>query len=89
MLLQLATIFHFLPVMVDWEFVIPYQQQYLPSKIQIYAIKCNIYYIFNHMDHLSNSKLHRELNQEIEIQCQNHLKSVLPTFDDNKKRAVQ
>ncbi|KAL5467006.1 hypothetical protein EMCRGX_G031171 [Ephydatia muelleri] len=33
--------------------------------------------------------LHRELNQEIGIQYQNHLKSVLPTFDDNKKRAVQ
>ena len=52
------------------------------------AIKCNsVFSVFNHTDHLS--KLHRELNQEIGIQYQNHLKSVLSTFDDNKKRAVQ
>ena len=52
------------------------------------AIKCNsVFSVFNHIDHIS--KLLRELNQETEIQYQNHLKSVLPTFDDNKKRAVQ
>ena len=52
------------------------------------AIKSNsVFSVFNHIDYLS--KLHRELNQEIEIQYQNLLKSVLPTFDDNKKRAVQ
>ena len=39
------------------------------------------------MEHLS--KLHRELNQEIEIQYQNYLKTALSTFDDNKKRAIQ
>ena len=47
----------------------------------------SVFSVFNHIDHLS--KLHRELNQEIEIQYQNLLKSVLPTFDNNKKRAVQ
>ena len=43
--------------------------------------------VFNNIDHLS--KLHRELNHNIEIQYQNLLKSVLPNFDDNKNRAVQ
>ncbi|KAL5505246.1 hypothetical protein EMCRGX_G006648 [Ephydatia muelleri] len=51
-------------------------------------IKCNsVFSVFNHMDHLL--KLHKELNQDIEIQYQNLLKSVLQTFDDNKKRAIQ
>ena len=34
-------------------------------------------------------KLHRELNHDIEIQYQNLLNSVLQTFDNNKKRAIQ
>ena len=52
------------------------------------AIKCNSFFsVFNHIDHLS--KLHRELNQDIEIQYQNLLNSVLQTFDGNKKRAIQ
>ena len=79
--------------MVDWEFAIPYQQQYLLSKNSrkctahihavVDAMKSNsVFSVFNQMDHLL--KLHRELYQEIEIQYQNLLKSVLPTFDDNK-----
>ena len=52
------------------------------------AIKCNSSFsVFNHIDHLS--KLHRELNHDIEIQYQNLLNSVLQTFDNNKKRAIQ
>ena len=52
------------------------------------AIKCNSFFsVFNHIDHLS--KLHRELNHDIEIQYQNLLNSVLQTFDNNKKRAIQ
>ena len=51
------------------------------------AIKCNSFFsVFNHIDHLS--KLHRELNHDIEIQYQNLLNSVFQTFD-NKKRAIQ
>ena len=43
--------------------------------------------VLNHIDHLS--KLHRELNHHIEIQYQNLLNSVLQTFDNSKKRAIQ
>ena len=49
------------------------------------AIKCNSSFsVFNHIDHLS--KLHRKLNHNIN---QNPLNSVLQTFDNNKKRAIQ
>ena len=52
------------------------------------AVKCNSSFsVFNHIDHLS--KLHWELNHDIEIQYQNLLNSVLQTFDNNKKRAIQ
>ena len=52
------------------------------------AIKCNSSFsVFNLIDPLS--KLHRELNHDIEIQYQNLLNSVLQTFDNNKKRAIQ
>ena len=48
------------------------------------AIKSNsVLSVFNHIDYLL--KLHWELNQEVEIQYQNLLKSVLPTFDDTRK----
>ena len=83
--------FHFQPVMEDWEFEILYQQLYVRLQIQdhiVDAIKCNSSFsVFNHIDHLL--KLHLELNQDIEIQYQNLLNSVLQTFDDNKKRAIQ
>ena len=52
------------------------------------AIKCNSFFsVFHHIDHLS--KLHQELNHDIEIQYQNLLNSVLKTFDNNKMERSQ